>query len=48
MNLEDITKTIDFDTYRNFDLSSRTIKNSNTTLELLEMKKKNEKIGLRL
>ena len=39
MNLEVITKNVDFDTYKNFDLSRRTIKNhSNTTLELLEIK----------
>ena len=33
MNLEDITENnFDFDTYNNFDLSRRTIKNSNTTI----------------
>ena len=38
MNLEVITKNVDFDTYKNFDLSRLVIINSNATLELLEIK----------
>ena len=38
MNLKDITQNIDFDSFKIFYLSLRTIENSNTTLELLEIK----------
>ena len=45
MNLEVIIKNVDFDTYKNFDLSRRAIKNSNTSLGIDGNKKK---IGLRI
>ena len=38
MNLGVITNC-EIDAYKNFDLSPQTIKKSNTTLELLEIKK---------
>ena len=43
MNLKIITKYIEFDAYINLDFSRQTIKNSNTTLELLEIKKNMKK-----
>ena len=38
MNFEVITKNVLIDTYKHFDLNRRTIKSSNTTLELMEVK----------
>ena len=43
MNFEVITKNVLIDTYKHFDLNRRTIKSSNTTLELMEIKKNMKK-----